>query len=129
MTSLPAKMNTEMPLREEADYARDLRDNIVAVVARFYKISIKEMKRRTRKASIAVPRQAAIYLIRDITGLSFQDSAKKFSQPRHTYFPTIRAHAVKDSARDQPRKRGRFVALGKGRRKFDGPSSVIQKQK
>ena len=46
-------------------------EKIIAVVARFYNLKLEEMKRQTRKAEIVKPRQIAIYLLRDIVGLSF----------------------------------------------------------
>jgi chromosomal replication initiator protein len=71
MTSLPAKMNAEKALGEEAGHARDLQDKIIASVAEFYRIDVAEMKKRTRKASVAVPRQIAVYLLREVAGLSY----------------------------------------------------------
>jgi chromosomal replication initiator protein len=96
MTSLPAKMNIETTLGAEAGHARDLQDKIIAAVAGFYKISIKEMKRRTRKASIAVPRQIAVYLIRDITGLSYPTIGRLFGFDHSTAI-----HAYKKISRNR----------------------------
>jgi chromosomal replication initiator protein len=77
------EMNTEKS-REEEGHARDLQNKIIAAVARFYKISIKEMKRRTRKASVAAPRKVAIYLIRDMTGLSYLSIGRLFGLDHST---------------------------------------------
>ncbi len=96
MTSLPAKMNTEKPLAAEASHARDLQDKIIAAVAGFYRIGIAAMKRRTRKADIAVPRQIAVYLIRDMTGLSYPALGRLFGFDHSTAI-----HAYKKISRNR----------------------------
>jgi len=58
-------------LHEAEDHAADLQEKIIAAVAGFYEVDATAIRRRTRKASIAVPRQIAVYLLRDVMGLSF----------------------------------------------------------
>src|SRR3989344_3904808 len=53
-------------------------ERIIAVVAKFYNLNPEEMKRRTRKAEIAKPRQIAAYLLRDMVGLSFPSIGRMF---------------------------------------------------
>ena len=47
-------------------------------MAKFYNLNLEEMKRRTRKAEIAKPRQIAAYLLRDMVGLSFPSIGRMF---------------------------------------------------
>ena len=83
------EMNNGKPLGEGVGPAWDLQNRIIAAVAKFYKISIKEMKRRTRKASVAVPRQVAIYLLREMAGLSSPAIGRLFGLDHST---AIHAH-------------------------------------
>jgi chromosomal replication initiator protein len=64
-------MSTRKEQREAEDHAADLQERIIASVAGFYKIDAAAIRRRTRKASIALPRQIAVYLLRDIMGLFY----------------------------------------------------------
>ncbi len=66
-------------IKEEEDNLLSLQDKIVTVVARFYGIDVSEIKRRTRQAHIVIPRQIAVYLLRDMVGLSFPSIGKIFS--------------------------------------------------
>lgn len=54
-------------------------EKIVAVVAKFYNLKPEKMKKRTRKAEIIKPRQVAIYLLRDMIGLSFPSIGRIFN--------------------------------------------------
>ncbi|QQG42561.1 MAG: hypothetical protein HYW15_03615 [Candidatus Giovannonibacteria bacterium] len=51
---------------------------IVASVAQFYNLSLVEIKKRTRKGTIAHARQIAMYLIRTMIGLSFPSIGRIF---------------------------------------------------
>lgn len=53
-------------------------EKIISVVARFYNLNLEEMKKRTRKAEIAKPRQIAMYLLRDMVSLSFPSIGRIF---------------------------------------------------
>lgn len=64
-------------------------DKIITVVAKFYNLNLEEMKRRTRKAEIAKPRQIAIYLLRDIVGLSFSSIGHIFGLDHTTTLYTF----------------------------------------
>jgi hypothetical protein len=63
-------MNAQKTLLEAEDRAEDLQEKIIASVAGFYKIDTPEIRRRTCKASVAVPRQIVVYLFRNVMGLS-----------------------------------------------------------
>jgi chromosomal replication initiator protein len=77
-------MNTQKTPGEEKGRARDLQDKIIASVAGFYKIDITKIKRRTRKPSIAVPRQIAIYLLREVMGLFYSSIGNIFGLDHST---------------------------------------------
>jgi len=53
-------------------------EKIMSFVAKFYNLSPEDMKRRTRKAEITKPRQIAMYLLRDMVGLSFSSIGHTF---------------------------------------------------
>ena len=53
-------------------------EKIISVVAGFYNLNLEEMKKRTRKAEIAKPRQIAMYLLRGMVGLSFPSIGRIF---------------------------------------------------
>ena len=72
-------MNAEKTLREAEDHAADLQERVVAFVAVFYRIDPAEIKRRTRQAKIVAPRQIAVYLLRELMGLSWPCIGKIFS--------------------------------------------------
>lgn len=51
---------------------------IIVVVAQFYNIKVHEIQKRSRNAEIVKPRQIAIYLLRDLLGLSFPSIGRLF---------------------------------------------------
>lgn len=57
-------------IREEEEKIQNQQDLIIFTVAKYFGLNNDEIRERTRKANIAIPRQIAIYLIRDIIGLS-----------------------------------------------------------
>ena len=57
--------------------------NIVEVVANYYNISVDELKTKSRKSEVILPRQICIYLIRRKTKLSYPQIAKYFNH-HHT---------------------------------------------
>jgi chromosomal replication initiator protein len=58
--------------------------DIVRFVAQHYGIRVADLKGRSNRRSIALPRQVAIYLIRDILELSFPEIGKIFSKHHST---------------------------------------------
>ncbi|HEY7803581.1 MAG TPA: chromosomal replication initiator protein DnaA, partial [Orrella sp.] len=69
-------------------------ENIQKTVADFYKIKVADMYSKRRPASIAVPRQVAMYLAKDLTHKSLPDIGDLFGGRDHT---TV-LHAVRKIA-------------------------------
>ena len=59
-------------------------DKIIAEVARFYEVTSEDIIGPKRNAKIALARKVAMYLIREITELSFPLIGEKFSGRNHT---------------------------------------------
>ena len=79
-------MNAQKALGEgeEEERARYLQEKIIAFVAVFYRIDPAEIKRRTRQAKIVAPRQIAVYLLRELMGLSWPCIGKIFGVDHST---------------------------------------------
>jgi len=58
--------------------------DIIRFVAQHYGIRVADLKGRSNRRSIALPRQVAIYLIREILDLSFPEIGKIFSKHHST---------------------------------------------
>jgi chromosomal replication initiator protein len=58
--------------------------DIIRFVAQHYGIRVADLKGRSNRRSIALPRQVAIHLIREILGLSFPEIGKIFSKHHST---------------------------------------------
>ncbi|HHN65830.1 MAG TPA: chromosomal replication initiator protein DnaA [Nitrospirae bacterium] len=58
-------------------------DLIIKTVAEFYNVKPIELKSRKRTKEIAIPRQIAMYLARELTDLSLQDIGKYFGGKDH----------------------------------------------
>lgn len=65
-------------IAEQEKIIGDEIEQIVAVVAKIHKLTVEEIKAHTRKSNVAIPRQIAIYLLRDIVSLSFPSIGKIF---------------------------------------------------
>lgn len=75
-------------------------EKITTFVAKFYNLNLEDMKRRTRKSEIAKPRQIAMYLLRDMVGLSFPSIGRTFGLDHTTVlyaFEKISDQISKDS--------------------------------
>ncbi len=59
-------------------------EDIQKIVSDEFGITIKDLHSTKRSASIVLPRQIAMYLIREITGKSFNEIGKKFGNRDHT---------------------------------------------
>ncbi len=66
-------------------------DRIITEVGRYYSVSVDDMKSLKRPANISNARQIAMYIIRDITGLSLPEIGKFFAGKDHS---TVH-HAIK----------------------------------
>jgi chromosomal replication initiator protein len=58
--------------------------DVIRFVAQHYGIRVADLKGRSNRRSIALPRQVAMYLIRDILDLSFPEIGKIFSKHHST---------------------------------------------
>ncbi|MDD5430983.1 MAG: chromosomal replication initiator protein DnaA [Candidatus Pacebacteria bacterium] len=59
-------------------------NHIIKVVAEFFEISPNDLTGRCRKNSVAEPRQIAMYLLRDLLGLSYPFIGEKLGKRDHT---------------------------------------------
>ena len=59
-------------------------DRILEVVADYYSVSVENILSNRRGRDIVVPRQMAMFLCRDMLGLSFPDIGKAFGGKDHT---------------------------------------------
>lgn len=59
-------------------------DSIKNVVSQYYGISIKDLEGKKRTRDIAVPRQIAIYITRELTDMSFPSIAEAFGKKDHS---------------------------------------------
>ena len=71
-------------LRTVKDPRRITPDAVMETVAQFYGISILDLKSQKRSREIAVPRQIAMYLMRDLLSLSLSRIGSEFSGRDHT---------------------------------------------
>ena len=58
--------------------------DVLGAVVRHYNVSIKELQGRSRTRDIVAPRQAAMYLLREETGLSLVDIGQQLGNRDHT---------------------------------------------
>jgi chromosomal replication initiator protein len=65
--------------------------DIIRFVAQHYGIRVADLKGRSNRRSIALPRQVAMYLIRDILDLSFPEIGKVFSKHHSTVMYAVDA--------------------------------------
>lgn len=77
-------------------------DNIQKVVANYYGIKISDLKSKSRKASLAKPRQMAMAIAKQLTNLSLPDIGDAFERDHSTVI-----HAVK-KVEDMRKKDTRF---------------------
>jgi chromosomal replication initiator protein len=67
-------------------------NDVVRKVAHHYGLSVKEIKSKTNSHQVVFPRKVAMYLLRQLTGLSYPDIGKLFNDKHHS---TV-MYAVKD---------------------------------
>jgi chromosomal replication initiator protein len=58
--------------------------DIIRFVAHHYGVRVSDLKGRSNRRSIALPRQVAMFLIREILGLSYPEIGKVFSKHHST---------------------------------------------
>jgi chromosomal replication initiator protein len=88
-------------------------NDVVRKVAHHYGLSVKEIKSKTNSHQVVFPRKVAMYLLRQLTGLSYPDIGKLFNDKHHS---TV-MYAVKDIEE----RRGSDTAL-------DGALQKLEKQ-
>jgi len=59
-------------------------DNIQKKVCSYFKIKVKEMLSRSRKRTVLIPRQIAMYLVKEYTDLSLSEIGSRFGGKDHT---------------------------------------------
>jgi chromosomal replication initiator protein len=81
----------DFPFAERAleDFMRSQRRalsprRILEVVAQIYEVSLEDLRAKIRTNAIALPRQVAMYLMREHTGLSFSDIGRELGNRDHT---------------------------------------------
>lgn len=110
--ALSEKYGRDYPYNKTEDYiANEERkmdsriEKIITAVTEFYGLSQKEINKRTRRADISKPRQIAIYLIRELTSLSFPSIGRVFKLDHTTIlyaFEKISGQIfVNDSVKEQ----------------------------
>ncbi|MBU2473224.1 MAG: chromosomal replication initiator protein DnaA [Candidatus Omnitrophica bacterium] len=65
-------------------YRRITPESIIAVVGDFYNTSVEDLKKNKRSKTIVLPRQIAMYLIRELTELSLPEIGGVFGAKHHT---------------------------------------------
>ncbi len=65
--------------------------DIIRFVAHHYGVRVSDVKGRSNRRSIALPRQVAMYLIRQILGLSYPEIGKIFSKHHSTVIYAVEA--------------------------------------
>ena len=84
-------------------------DAILNEVAAFYKVSPKEIRSKKRNRSIAIARQVAIYLLRDLTQMSFPEIGREMGGRDHS--TAIYAFKTVDENRDSDAILSRDIEL------------------
>ena len=88
MTAQPITMElSERALKEVFDQRQNKKitaELIMDTVSEFYGVSMSELIGPTRKREITVPRQVAIYLTREMTGMSLPQIGEQFGGRDHT---------------------------------------------
>jgi chromosomal replication initiator protein len=75
--------------------------DIIRFVAQHYGIRVADIKGRSNRRSIALPRQVAMFLIRDILELSFPEIGKIFGKHHSTVMYAVdNVHKVRQSNPD-----------------------------
>jgi chromosomal replication initiator protein len=59
-------------------------DIILKHVAAAYKMKVQDLKSKTNKAQIVLPRQVAMYLCKELTDASLPEIGRKFGGKHHT---------------------------------------------
>ena len=85
--SLETARNALTPLLPEERHVAA--PDIIRFVAHHYGIKVADLKGRDNRRSVAFPRQVAIYLIREILGLSYPEIGKLFAKHHSTVMYSV----------------------------------------
>ena len=89
-------------------------NEVVRKVAHHYGLSVKEIKSKTNSHQVVFPRKVAMYLLRQLTALSYPDIGKLFNDKHHS---TV-MYAVKDIEERRAADTGLDQALQKLEKQF-----------
>ena len=85
--NLETARNALTPLLAEERHATPA--DIIRFVAHHYGVKVADLKGRDNRRSVAFPRQVAIYLIREILGLSYPEIGKLFAKHHSTVMYSV----------------------------------------
>jgi chromosomal replication initiator protein len=85
--SLETTRNALTPLLPDARHVTPA--DIIRFVAHHYGVKVADLKGRDNRRSVAFPRHVAIYLIREILGLSFPEIGKLFAKHHSTVMYSV----------------------------------------
>jgi chromosomal replication initiator protein len=102
LTGQPANLETVRnaltPLLPEERHATPA--DIIRFVAHHYGVKVADLKGRDNRRSVAFPRQVAIYLIREILGLSYPEIGKLFAKHHSTVMYSV--ETITEERRSNP---------------------------
>ncbi|OGM90561.1 hypothetical protein A2755_03340 [Candidatus Wolfebacteria bacterium RIFCSPHIGHO2_01_FULL_48_22] len=79
--------------------------HLLKCVAQFFEIQTSDLTNKSRRKEIVIPRQIAMYLLRDMLGMSYPDIGDKMGKKDHTTaihsFEKITQGIIKDKALNQ----------------------------
>lgn len=79
-------------------------DSIIEKVANYFGVSLEDIKKGKRNKNLVMPRQIAMYLIRELTGLSLPEIAISFGAKHHTTILYAHKKMVNDIKKDEKLK-------------------------
>ena len=96
--SLETARNALTPLLPEERHVTP--PDVIRFVAHHYGVKVADLKGRDNRRSVAFPRQVAIYLIREILGLSYPEIGKLFAKHHSTVMYSV--ETITEERRSNP---------------------------
>jgi chromosomal replication initiator protein len=96
--SVETTRNALTPLLPEQRHATPA--DIIRFVAHHYGVKVADLKGRDNRRSVAFPRQVAIYLVREILGLSYPEIGKLFAKHHSTVMYSV--ETITEERRSNP---------------------------
>jgi len=96
--TLETVRNALTPLLPEERHATP--PDIIRFVAHHYGVKVADLKGRDNRRSVAFPRQVAIYLIREILGVSYPEIGKLFAKHHSTVMYSV--ETITEERRSNP---------------------------